>query len=246
MADYHSTSRLLRLDSRHITGNKYNTVFSLKEPQLQDARRVVLKSAKIPNTQFNVNKNNNTWNFPNAVNLMADYVVPIGQYTMTSLIAALETLVPGLTITQNATTKFLTLSMANAFGILADPESNPFGYYILGGRVESLGVIAPITLSAFPDLSGLQTVYITSNTLAPFGGMASSDRILRNAFCSVPIGVEFGLYHTHEEESSLSLDFSQFSSRNINSIDINLIDAATMKTIDLNGLDYELTFRVYN
>lgn len=248
MTEYR-TSRLLRLNSLHApeTTNKYSCTYHIKERQLQDAKAVLLKSAKIPNTQYNVNSNNNTWLFPNTATGGSQYLVPIGQYTLSTLIAALQGLVTGLTITQDPINLKLLFSMSSGtFDIIADRITNPLGYFLLGCRTEVLSTGAPTLMSTLPDLSGLKTVYLISNTLAPFGCMCTSERMMKSIFCSIPIKVPFGEIESHEEESAMTLDFTRFASRNINSIDMTLVDATTMLPVQLNGIDYEITFRVYS
>lgn len=249
MSDFRS-SRLLRINSQHASVNndeKYNCIYHIKERQLQDAKAVLLKSAKIPNTQYNVNSNNNTWVFPNTRNGGTIYTIPVGQYTINSLISELESLVDGLTITQDSITFKLTISMSTGtFDIIADKNTNPFGYFVLGGKTEILGSGGPVVLDSIPDLTGLKTVYLISNSLAPFGCMCTSERMMKSIFCSIPINAEYGEYELHEEHSALTLDFTRFASRNINSIDITLVDSQTMRPVELNGLDYELVFRVYS
>ena len=96
-------SRLLRVSSRDRSVESfspYAIVYKTNDSDLHQIKKVILKSAIIPNTQYNVNKYNNTFHFPNTLNATTDYVVPVGQYTTETLINTLQTMVSGLTITQ--------------------------------------------------------------------------------------------------------------------------------------------------
>jgi hypothetical protein len=74
--------------------------------------------------------------------------------------------------------------------------------------------------------------------------MITVDKGKQNVFCNIGVNVSFGVTQILEEDDH-TLDFAEFNgSKNISDIDITLIDDRN-NTLDLNGHDWELIFRVY-
>tara|TARA_R110002096_G_scaffold75982_1_gene179478 strand:+ start:85 stop:822 length:738 start_codon:yes stop_codon:yes gene_type:complete len=239
-------SRLLKISSKdrsEESPSKYQIVYRTNDTDLHQIKKVALKSAIIPNNQYNINANNNLFNFPNTLGGPL-YTVPVGQYTTTTLIADLNAQITGLTITQSTLTQKLTFTMAGGtFDIISDPVLNPIAY-VLGLETDA-STVALYTSDSFPDLSGLQNIYIASQTLSNHTSMITSNKLKQNVFCNVGISVPFGGTMILEEDDS-TLDFSVFHShKNISSIDITLLDERN-NVLDLNGADWQLIFRVYS
>jgi hypothetical protein len=207
----------------------------------------VLKSAIIPNTQYNINTYNNTFHFPNDNSTAPhDYVVPVGQYTMDGLIETLEGMISGLSIAQDDLTQKLTMGFVGTCDYISDVSKNPMAE-VLGMKTTSLSMGSLGSLyecESLPDLSGLDNIYISSQTLSNHSAMITSDKLKQNVFCNVPINVPFGATKVSEEDET-TLDYSVFSGhKNISSIDIALLDERN-NVLDLNGADWVLIFRVY-
>jgi hypothetical protein len=240
-------SRLLRINSsdRSVESvSKYDIIYRNNNYDAQLIKRVELKSAVIPNTEYNINASNNTWNFPNTLNGTASFTIPVGQYTITTLITEMQTLVPGLTVTQSALTDKLTFAIAGNFDMISDPAINQLAP-ILGISTTVLTTAGPETADDLPNLTGLTKVYISSKALGSDKSMITADKVNQNVFATVPVNVPYGTTQIHEEFSSNTLDRSTFQAhKNLNKIDVQLLDGNN-RVIDLNGLDWEIILRVY-
>ena len=277
-------SRLLRISSKDKSPespSKYQITYKTNDNDLHQIKRVVLKSAIIPNSQYNIHHNNNTLVFiegalsavevtvpPNNWDEVTDgvvgnelanidiisgelpadsgetnkYIIPVGQYTITMLIATLENTISGLKITQSPLTKKLTLTYGSPFSMPANEEINPMAKVL--GITEDLDGVSTYSCKSLPDLSGLENVYIASQTLSNHSAMICNDKQKQSIFCSVGINVSFGQTMILEEDTT-SLDYTEFyGARNISTIDITLLDENN-NVLDFNGLDWVLTFRVY-
>ena len=244
----HNHSRLLRVSSKDrsvSSASQYDIVYRTNDSDLHQVKRIELKSALIPNTYYNINANNNLFFFPNSDSGLSSYTVPIGQYTIATLITELNTLVAVLTVTESTLTGRLTFTIsAGTMDIISDSAVNPMAP-ILGMLVTVLATAGPVTVSGVPNLNGLKSVYISSQSLSSHSSMIASEKLKRNIFCSIPVDVPYGVYMTWDENDN-TLDYTLFAShKNISSIDIKLLDDNN-DVVDLNGLDWELIFRIYH
>ena len=232
-------SRLLRISSKDRSlesPSKYQITYKTNDNDLHQIKRVVLKSAIIPNSQYNIHQYNNTFYFDGE-----PYIIPVGQYTITMLISTLANTIPGLAISQSPLTKKLTLTYGSPFSVLVNDE-NPLARVL--GITEDVEDVSTYSCKALPDLSGLENIYIASQTLSNHSAMICNDKQKQSIFCSVGVNVPFGQTMILEEDS-VSLDYTDFyGPRNISTIDISLLDENN-NVLDLNGLDWVLTFRVY-
>jgi hypothetical protein len=193
---------------------------------------------------YNINRNNNRLHLPNTLSLDTDYIIPEGQYTTETLIAALELVLPSTTITQDSLTQKLTFTMAGGqFSVFSDRDVNPM-CEVLGMITSSTSMVNVYTSEALPDLAGLNNIYISSQTLSNHSAMIASEKLKKDIFCNIPIDVPFGVTKISDEDET-SLDYSVFSSRkNISSIDITLLDENN-DVLDLQGADWIIILRVY-
>lgn len=241
------SSRLLRVSSKNRASNsvsRYNVKYNTNDRDLHNVKRIALKSAIIPNTQYNINSNNNTFYMVNTIS-GPTYTIPVGQYTITTLMAAIQSAVGGgFTLTQDATTQLLTFTAGgvDTLTMTSDPSTNPMAP-ILGITTDS-GAVASYTTPSLPDLRGLTSIYVASQALTNHTSMSDSAKNKQNIFCTIPVNVEFGGSVSLEEDET-TLDYVIFDShKNISTIDINLMDE-DLNTLELNGLDWTLVFRVY-
>jgi hypothetical protein len=167
----------------------------------------------------------------------------VGQYTTATLITELQN-ISGLTVTQSALTHKLTFVFSGGnFSLFASLAANPMAS-VLGILVDAVSVSSH-TCTGFPNLKGLTTVYISSQTLSNHSAMIATEKQKQNVFCNIPMNVPFGATKVMEEDET-TLDYSVFNShKNISTIDIRLMDENN-NTIDLNGADWVLVFRVYS
>jgi hypothetical protein len=238
-----SNSRLLRISSKDRSvesKSRYNIDYRTNDNDLHSVKSVILKSVIIPNTQYNINTNNNTFRFVNSVTAADEFTVPEGQYNITTLISVLESFVTGLSITQNAVTQKLTFALSGGtFNI----ETTNLMSKVLGFETTGTG-LSTYTSDNMANLRGLEHVYILSQVLSSNSGMISNDKEKQNIFCDIPCRSAFGQNIVMDEDNN-SLDFITFHNhKNISSINVKLIDQNSNE-IDLNGSDWTLIFRVY-
>ena len=237
--------RLLRVSSKDRSvesKSKYNFTFNTNDDDLHQVKSVILKSAIIPNTQYNVNDTNNVLTYrqggvPVSVELMQ------GQYSISSFITSMQILCApiGLTIVQHEITKKLLLGTTTAIQWL-NIKLNPMAI-ILGIEEDTVEDVMVYTPSAIPNLRGLQHLYIASNMLSSNTSMVTEDSHKINVFADITINVPFGAVQIVDNDSK-TLDRTDFGSKkNIISIDIRLLDVHN-RVIDLNGHDFTLIFVV--
>ena len=245
-------SRLLRVSSQDRTVgsvSRYNMTYATNDSDLQEIKKISIKSAEIPNTQYNINSNNNTFFFANSQTSQVAYVIPVGQYTTTSLMAAVVSVVSAvisgsITLVQSSLTNKITLAI-NSGTFNMTPGSHFQINLVLGFKSGSFSSVSSLVADSLPNLSGLKSVYIASQTLSNHSAMICSEQLKQNVFCNVPITVPFGSTMSFEEDEQTS-DFVVFHSRkNISMIEIKLLDEDN-NVVDLNGLDWSLVFRVYH
>jgi hypothetical protein len=219
-------------------------VYKTNDSDLHQIKKVVLKSAIIPNTMYNINKHNNRLHLPNTLESDTDYTIPEGQYTTQSLITALEAILPSMVITQDELTQKLTFTMTGGqFSVFSDKGVNPM-CDVLGMLTATSSMVGVYTCEALPDLAGLNNIYISSQTLSNHSAMIASEKLKKDIFCNIPMDVPFGVTKVSDEDET-SLDYSVFSSRkNISSIDITLLDENNNE-LDLQGADWIIILRVY-
>ncbi len=253
MTDY-KFSRLLRLnsDSANLLSSNIpkNYQFSTNDPDLNQIRHVALKVAIIPNTEYNINTRNNVFSWDDGV--ARQVTLPVGQYDITELLAALNPLVqvltPTLVITQTPVN--LKLNFAAAVGItilitLNDPLNTMAK--TLGVTSDSPAAFASFDAPSLTDLYGMRHVYVVSKALSNHTQLITGlDDIAKfPVIADIPISVPFGDLQVDNTNSTTTLDFSDYHSRkNITDIDISLRDE-NGDILELNGASWILVFRVY-
>jgi hypothetical protein len=239
-------SRLVRISSkdRSIESvSKYDIVFRPDDRDLHQIKKIALKGAEIPNTQYNIHSDNNLLYFPNSLSGTTDFTIPVGQYTTSTLITEIQSQIAGLVITQDTLTQKLTFTHATqTFDIVSNTTTNPMAR-TLGFLTDASGVGSHVC-TGLPNLTGLKTVYIASHTLCSNTAMCTNDKLKQHVFCSIPITVPFGETQVIDEDSS-TFDFSVFHDRkNIAEIRIKLLDEEN-HVLELNGLDWYIILRVF-
>lgn len=239
-------SKLIRISSKDRVdpSEKYNINVSFDDNFLNQITHVIVKSIVIPNTQYNVTKY--TYRiFYDAGSGETSLTVPVGQYDLNSLIAAVETKfgevgIP-LTIIQDET----TLKLNMTFGIPVFLYGKSTLAHTLGWEFDS-AFNTVHELPNLPDLSGLQKVYIKSNKLSNDVSMVTSDKKQINIFTEVDVDVPFGgIVHRVLDDLNTSDEVTNRQPNNISSIDIELLDQ-NLDPVDLNGHDFEIILKVFS
>lgn len=255
--------KLIRIDSfeRDQSLSESSSDFVLNynnATALQGIKKVVMKNVEIPNVGYNINTTNNVFVFETlAPPFTYTITIPAGQYSIGDLIAAIEAdasaIAVGLTITLNSLTG--KLEFASTTAIQYEPPPS------LGGNspmARTLGLFTSLTniptgevlsfnAEGFPDLSGNNILYISSQTLSD--GSHLVDKLLQAVpvFGIVPITVPFGSIQTYETQHP-ELDDVEYPSfregKNIQTIDIKVFDDRG-RVVDLGGLDWRMILKVY-
>lgn len=246
-------SKLVRINSSsrkkaavyNYTSSDFRLDFNLNIPDLIKVHSIVLKSCSIPNTEYNINDTNYTFSFIAGLD-ETTIVIPFGNYTIDTLIAAImdspqaefyemtiQVAQPSgkLQFTTNTNIQLLNAEQGNAMaqvlGILTN--SPPTSNYIVDG---------------LPNLLGLQNIYIVSQALS--GGVAMIDSSLNqiSVFSQIPMNVPWGNvnHYTSPEEQSDEIFFP--SDRTIGEIDLTLYNDMG-RIIDLHGLDWSMIIKIY-
>lgn len=241
--------KLIRVSSKDRTsGGKYNLKFHTNDSDIHLINSIQLKSGVIPNTQYNVNSNNNIFRFATSLNATLLYTVPVGQYNVTTymdaLKVAIDTVITPETvdITQSPLTHKLTITQSSGTFQMLGTDTNDAAR-VFGVEVDSPVGLTTYTASSLPNLIGLRHIFIGSSTMSNNTTLVTDDQNKFPIFADIVITVPFGATQTIDNSSN-DLDFTRFGSRkNISTIDIELLDEYN-RTVDLNGLDWHLVFKV--
>jgi hypothetical protein len=246
-----TNSRLLRISSKDRSpqsNSRYDIEFNTNDNDLHQIKRITLKSVVIPNTQYNINKYNNTLYFPTSHTATTDYVIKQGQYTTSELITAINTAVNAvispavLQITQDLADQKLTFTLSAGTMDIHDDTQNRMAKVL--GIDTGLNGVSVYVCDHLPNLSGLGHIYISSQALSNHTQMISHDKQKQNVFADVTMKVGFGQSQYTDEDSN-SLDYVVFPGlKNISRLDIKLMDENNNE-LDLNGRDWTIIFRVF-
>ncbi len=251
----HKFSRLLRLNSESanvglsdIANGKY--VFNTNDSDLGQIRHVALKSAIIPNSEYNIHSSNNIFNWDDGV--ARTVTLPVGQYEISDLLTDLNTavqvLTPTLVITQVALTQ--KLNFASVVPItLQSKTTDPMNTMaqVLGITEDSPVGFVSFDADSLPDLNGLRHVYVVSSALSNQTQLLTGNSGQQKfpIFADIPITAAFGKNQVDNTNNENTLDYSDFHSlKNISEIDVILVDESG-RTLELNGLPWILMIRVY-
>lgn len=238
-------SRLLRISSKDratTSKSKYDINFITNDNDLHQAYRVELKSAIIPNTQYNITSRDNKIDYK-IDGVLSSYTLEPGFYSLNDVVTKLNAdvaldfsivqYVSKLEVTDAAALTDFTIEDSSLLRLLGFDD---FTNTTLKG--------IKIRASNFPNLYGLRHIYIGSNVLSNNLSMVTSEKEKYNVFCDIPVKVQHGQIQT-EDNNRDTLDFVDFHfKKNISNIDIKLLDE-NFTPIDLNGAEWVLLFKVY-
>jgi hypothetical protein len=245
-----ANSRLLRISSKDRSSqspSQYNIDFNTNDNDLHQIKRITLKSVVIPNTQYNITQHNNVLYLPSTLTDATHYEISVGQYTIVELITALKEVIDyniapeTIDITQDCLTHKLTFALTDGY-MNVIKSMNPMAY-VLGIEKDEVNVNS-YSCDNLPNLSGLNHIYISSQSLSNHTQMITHDKKKQNVFADITMKVCFGQTQYTDEDTN-SLDYVVFHShKNISRLDIKLMDEHNHE-LELNGRDWTLVFRVY-
>jgi hypothetical protein len=246
-------SKLVRINSANrkkdpvygYTSSNFRLDFNINIPDLVKVHSIVLKSCSIPNTQYNIDFHNNTFSFLAGLD-ETSINVPPGNYTIDELIDELVTSgvgeFYGLTISVAFPSGKLQFGFNTPCSLLNYEQGNDMAMTL--GLMVNSGPITNYTADSLPNLTGVQNIYIVSQTLSGGTGMIDSTLNQLAVFGCIQITVPFGQYthYVSAEEQSDEVFFP--SDRTIGEVDLSLYNDRG-QNIDLQGLDWSMIVKIY-
>ncbi len=196
MADYKRIdSKMVQVNSAlRSTGTVSNFSLDFLTRDLDKVIKVTMIKATLPRLFFNIQSWNNQINIIHPAGINNLFTVPPGQYTITTLTAALNLATAGIFVSwvYNTATSRLEATYSSVTTVTLDSSAlSTIGPYI--GLTQDIVLGLPTELSSPPQLSGLDEVYIKSNLVAATSTVAageiSAKSIIGNInFTNVPYG----------------------------------------------------------
>ena len=196
-----------------------------------------LLNAQIPYSFYVINYSNQIFRLTIGAGAQVDYTIPVGNYTATSLIAAIKTAVGGTSLTISISSINGTLTFGHPSGLTI---YNDFQYSmgtILGwnpGDISSTGI--SITAPNPLNLLGIKTLQIRSQNLV-MNNVSSTQGGQTILLANVPVSaVPFGMIDYTDKGNLISI-----ANQELDDILIELIDGETGNYINMNGQDWCIT-----
>ena len=223
--------------------------------------RVVMKSCDIPNVFYNIdnkgynftNTGNNKFVWVDASNQTQVNTIPRGQYSITQLLSAIN-LILFSEYTPNGSVKLIYDTITQKIYI-SNMSGQNFGISINSTIAPYLGILSDISptsntvyFAGFPNLAGIQEVYITSQKISDGSNMIVASNTMYPVILNVQMSVPFGSFQ-HYETNHPEIDDIEYPSisqgTSIRQVDIQLRDRFG-NILDLGGLPFNLIVKVYH
>ena len=240
------SAKLIRIDSRDRSSSSISTsnfTVNLDDYFLNQIRIVRVMAIEFPNTAYNITIYNNQLTYDTGAG-DATVTVPVGQYSVTSFLDELilqfaaEAPPQTLTYTIDPETFKIELTFTNAMILRGTAESTM--EELIGLGQNDTASLLVHTMPNIYNFSGLQKLYVASNTLSQATELTSSNKKHYNVFTYANVDVPFGSI-CHRSISELHTSDSVMLSvpTNMSSIDIQLYNQH-MEPVDLNGSHFHL------
>ncbi len=223
------------------TGSDFTVHTDQGNTMIHHIWRAELVSAIVPNTMFNVNSTNKTFNYT-ITGTATTYSLGEGQYTTTEVISALNTQMTGVTLVQDSTTQKITVSTDGSTTLVASGQD--LMTYLGFHEDIDIAIGSSQTASGMPDFSGLDMIYVSSNL--GNNNCISSQGHSNDIIASIPVDVSFGysqLYSSNHSGEDSSINYTSHS-QDCSTVSIKLLDK-NMNELELNGAETSFMFRVF-
>lgn len=246
-------SKLIRINSASrnrdpaygYTSSKFRLDFNMNIPDLIKVHSMVLKSCSIPNTSYNINDYNRTFEFIAGLDSHS-IAIPVGNYTVSELIAEI-TGAPiaefyGIQINVEFPSGKLHFTSTTPISIYPYENGNDMAPTL--GIFTASGPVTAWTADSLPNLTGLQNIYIVSQTLSGGTGLIDASFNQLPVFGHINMTVPFGQYqhYTTQEEQSDEVFFP--ADRSIGELDIALYNDRG-QLVNLQGLEWSMIVKIY-
>jgi len=249
-------SKLLRISSTDaLPGSVSKSDFMVdlgNNDATEKCTNIGLKSCIFCNCFYNVNENNQNFTFLDDVTTRT-VIIPIGQYTTTTYIAALKAAIDAVltsgsvAITQSTVNSKLTFVFTGTSGdvTLYPKASNPGGNLvgITSDLIANAGNTYTVTAQAMPRFYGLTEVFVEINEVFPTLLLDPSTAV-RNVGANIPITAPFGALNHYEASNSQMAMFTYPSRRNFRTVHVRLIDRSG-NVVDLQNNNLRLMLKSY-
>lgn len=248
-------SKIITLSSKSATIKRNGTfnsnvkfelgLFLRDEPDIIH-RQITLQSAQIPVSFYVINYTCNLFRIKNVSSgITYNYTIPVGNYSGTSLITMLISLIapnfPSMTISLDKNTGLLTFSNSNDFIIY-----NNFTYSI--GTILGLANNTFLTSSStklilpYPlNLLGIKVLEIRSYILT-MANISSTTGGQSSLLASLPVNAPpFGMI----DYASKGSNEMSFSNTSLDELDIEIIDGENGEYINFNNVDWTMTLIIH-
>lgn len=200
-----------------------------------------VQTAVIPNTFYNINKNNNTLCYSLDSNNIKQYLsLPLGNYNIKDIINFLNGNLPNFLITFDKMTNKLSFQNLSYLDFKFYPESNIYNvigfntgilYHSSGGLLNSRNVV---------NLNSIQYINIKANFST--NNLAKYNMNDKNIICSIPVNINpYGVINYKNDNnfrintftSQMSEIIIQFTDQNGNDIDFNGVQWSLVLQMDI-------------
>ena len=234
---------------REISSNSTSD-FTYSLGEVLQVKAIAIKTISIPNVVYNVNVNNNILKIEYNANpgiFPAQITVPIGQYTIDSLITAIEPLlstaiVGTVTIAQLPLVSKLQITTSKPVSFIAGTDS-PFAR-VLGITKTTSFSLDTIAEGVF-QLQGIDNFFVISQDLADGANAILTNGQKRGIVIDVPNTVNFGETNYYQnKEYRVNQKIYDGRALNLQYINIKIVDS-DLNVVDLQGMDIELILLIY-
>ena len=240
----HSTFLVINSKNRN-TESASTSNFTYSIGQSLEVESIVIKSISIPNTQYNINNSNNKIYFYYMQNTGL-VEVPNGQYTISQLLAKLNTSFIGYgntVFTQDENTFKISYTSAVGIAFFSGDDSSS-GLMKTLGQPTTTSEYTNFTFQNLPSLNGLMNYYILTKVLSQGSNGLFTGGIQTALQTNIPITVPYGQIQNYRPLLLETNTITFTRPVNIQFIDIKIVDSS-LNEVDLNGADIELIYKLY-
>ncbi len=235
------------------SSSKSTSDFTYSLGEVLQVKAIAIKTITIPNVVYNVNSTNNQlrigYQIPPSTAIIPAYItIPQGQYTITTLIPVLESLIASsisgtCTIAQLPNVPKLEITTSRPLQIVTGTDS-PFAY-IIGVTNTTTPSLVTLPQGVF-QLKGIDNFFVISQDLADGSNAILTNGQKRGIVINVPNTVEFGAtnYYENKEFRVNQKLYDTANGINLQYIRIKIVDS-NLNVVDLQGMDVEILLLIY-
>ena len=240
-----------------VGANDTNDDFSVNfenHRSLHQIVKIIVKSVDIPNVFYNINSfgysldnlGNNTYRWIDNASITQTVVLPVGQYTIAEFITALNLLLPDHSYALDPVSKKM-VGTAGATITYLDRSDGNLMATALGIKTSSPAPELVHTAQNLPQLEGIESVYILSNT-AGQSNLLSPNSNTFPLLIHIPLTVPFGAieHYVSPQDKLDSITYPNYSNGiSFRKLDIKVVDKYGHR-LDLAGHDINIILKIYH